>query len=84
MYSEGTDSRIHNNTYEEGYNHVLGLYVASNGYAYSDNLEDFMTPNMYYISNYDKYIKPLLDGAGVDILGITIGDPKMVITNQVW
>lgn len=78
MYSEGTDSRIHDNTYEEGYDHVIGLYVASNGYAYNDLLEDYLVPNEDYTKNYDKYIQPILDSIGID------GRPKMIIINQVW
>jgi hypothetical protein len=79
MFSEGTDSRIHDLGYEPGYNAVVGLYVASKGYAYSDNLEDFFTPDPRYTVNFDRYILPILQE-----LGIEVDPPKILIVNQVW
>ncbi len=79
MYSEGTDSRIHNLEFEERFNHVVGLYIASKGYAYNDNIEDYLTPNQMCEDNYNKYIVPMLED-----LGIEKKEPKILIVNQVW
>jgi hypothetical protein len=79
MYSEGTDSRIHDLKFEEGYSHVVGLYVASKGYAYNDNIEDYLMPNQMCEDNYNKYIVPMLEE-----LEIEKQEPKILIVNQVW
>ena len=79
MYSEETDSRIHNLKFEEGYSHVVGIYMASKGYAYNDVIEDYLSPNQMCEDNYNKYIVPMLDA-----LGIEKQEPKVLIVNQVW
>ena len=42
MLSEKTDSRIHSLLYDKGFDHVIGIQIASNGYAYEDDIEYFM------------------------------------------
>lgn len=79
MYSEGTDSRIHDLLLEDGFEHVIGLYIASKGYAYNDVIEDYLSPNQMCEDNYNKYIVPMLDA-----LGIEKQEPKVLIVNQVW
>lgn len=78
LVSEKTDSRIHCLEYEEGYSHVFGLHIASNGYAYSDELENFMTINDMCTNNFNKYCKPVLDEFNINL------EPKILITSQVW
>lgn len=80
MVSEGSDSRIHSLAYDEDCSdHVLGIYVASKGYTYTDNIEEHIQ-NMggKTFENFDKYIRPILEDQGIK------EEPKMRIVTQVW
>lgn len=79
MLSEDTDSRIHSNTFEPDHQHYLGIYIASKGYAYDDNIKEFIKnipPEA--VENFKNAIQPLLDKYGVT------DEPDIQIINQVW
>jgi len=79
MLADDADSRIHEMAYERGHSSVVGLFIASRGYAWSDPLEDFMSPDKRYTQNFEKYVQPILDA-----LGIKSEPPKIILVNQVW
>jgi len=69
MVAEDTDSRIHNNTYEPGYEHVLGVLIASKGYGSAWTTDGFeralradWTPQE---TVFKKDLEPLLIQAGI-------------------
>ncbi len=79
MLADGADSRIDNMSYsEDSGRHVLGIYLASKGYAYGDKIEDYLIPSDKAISNFNKYIQPILDEDGI------ILTPRLQIISQVW
>lgn len=79
LFSDGTDSRIDSLTFDLGYNHVLGIYVASKGYAYNDKIESFIkSVPQEAKNNFEKYIKPILDKYNIK------EQPDIVIVNQTW
>lgn len=80
MVADGADSRIDDLSYsKESDDHVLGIYVASKGYAYTDNIEEHIKNiGGKTFENFDKYIKPILQEEGIS------EEPKMRIMNQVW
>jgi hypothetical protein len=79
MRSDGTDSRIASNTYEPGYQHYLGIYIASKGYAYDDRINQFVKKvPQEAVENFKNAIQPLLDKYGVT------DEPDIQIINQTW
>lgn len=80
LVSEGTDSRIHDNNFEPGHQHYIGIFVASNGYAYNDPLVPFIrkVPNEV-IDNFNESVVPLLLRYGVTEIS-----PDIHIVNQTW
>ena len=79
LWSEGTDSRIHNNKYQPKRQHYLGIYIASSGYAYTDNIKYFLksTP-LEALRNFEMLVEPLLKKYEIK------EDPEVYTVNQVW
>lgn len=79
LISEGTDSRIDNLIFDSGYQHYFGIYVASKGYGYYDEIKSFIrkTPQEA-IDNFNQAILPILKEYHVDI------EPDTHIVNQTW
>lgn len=79
MLADGADSRIDNMVYSDDSNrHVIGVHLASRGYACDDKIEDFLTPSEKAISNFNKYILPILNEENIET------KPKIIIFSQVW
>lgn len=80
LLSEGTDSRIESLGYEEGYPHFLGIYIASEGYAYSDD-------EVFFIQNCPEEAKNAFElNVRPFIEKMNIGDkfPKVRVVHQTW
>jgi hypothetical protein len=80
MLADDTDSRIDNLYYSEGSRHVIGVYLASKGYAYGDKIEKYiMNIDKRAYDNFNKYIVPILKSEGIDFV-----EPEMLLISQVW
>lgn len=80
LLSDGTDSRIETNKFDPGYNHFFGIYIASKGYAYSDDIK-------YFIRNTPKEAVELFNRLALPILqkyGVEDISPDIQLVNQVW
>lgn len=79
MLSDGTDSRIHSNTFEQEHQHYLGIYIASKGYGYEDQINKFLKEiPKEAIENFNNSIQPLLDKYQVK------ETPDIQIIEQTW
>lgn len=75
----GTHSAAENNTFEPGYEHYFGIYVASNGYAYQDDEVSFIRnipPEV--IANFEEKVLPLMEKYNIQ------GEADIHIINQTW
>ena len=71
MVAEDSDSRIHDTSFEEGFDHVFGVVLASKGYGGSGSNEDFNQKmregaSQEQIELYNSVCVPLLKSAGLD------------------
>jgi hypothetical protein len=80
MLADGADSRINNMAFdEESERHVIGVYLASRGYAHTDKIEDYIkSPSEKAKANYEKYILPILKEEGIE------REPSILIVTQTW
>jgi hypothetical protein len=78
MWSNGTDSRIESLRFNEGNQHYLGIYIASRGYGYSDDINFFKKAPQEAIQSFETGIRPLMEKYGIK------GRPGIRIITQVW
>lgn len=80
MLADGADSRVDNMAYsEDSQRHVLGIYLASRGYAYSDKIENYMKEVPAKAKeNFEKYIRPILQKENIR------KEPEILLINQTW
>lgn len=79
MLADDTDSRIHSLTYESGMQHYLGIYVASRGYGYQDDIIFFINHlPQEAMDNFQKVVKPLLEKYHIS------DTPEIHIITQTW
>lgn len=79
LVSDGTDSRCDSLTYDEGYEHVVGILIGSKGYAYTDNLTLLMKSGAEKAKrNYEQFLKPELEKLGITDV------PDFQFVTQVW
>lgn len=79
MLADDADSRIHDMSYsEDSYRHAFGIYLASRGYAHTDKIENYLTPDKQALHNWDKYISPILKAEGINL------EPSILLISQVW
>jgi hypothetical protein len=82
IMGEDTDSRIHlNHGYEEdAHEHVFGIFLASRGYAWSDEISDYTTNiNPLVMERWKSHCVPLLNK-----IGIKEPKPEVHFITQVW
>lgn len=69
MLTPDADSRINNLAFDPEVSdiHYFGIYCATNGYAYSDNIKEYLinTPDKAK-ENFDKYVLPILAKHGIE------------------
>jgi hypothetical protein len=69
MVADGSDSRIESTSFEEGYEHGVGLLVSEKGYGSRTSSQEFSHALNKDISEqkaeFEKFIQPLLDSAGI-------------------
>ncbi len=80
MWSDGTDSRSDSLDFESGYEHYLGVYVASDGYAYGDDIVYFIkNPPPEALLAFEHNVKPILEE-----MGIEDKVPQWYMLRQTW
>lgn len=69
MVADGSDSRVESTSFEEGYEHGVGLLVSEKGYGSRTSSQQFSQALNKDISEqkaeFEKLIQPLLDSAGI-------------------
>ena len=69
MVADGSDSRIESTSFEEGYEHGVGLLLSEKGYGSRTSSTQFSEALNKDISEqkaeFEKLIQPLLDRAGI-------------------
>ena len=80
MIAEGSDSRIHNTTYEDGFEHSFGVVVANKGYGSHMDSKTFgqklaQGPSVSDIALFNKVCAPVLAQAGITEV------PQMVVAS---
>tara|TARA_R110000772_G_scaffold20466_2_gene56792 strand:- start:87660 stop:88151 length:492 start_codon:yes stop_codon:yes gene_type:complete len=79
LCSHGTDSRIHDNGYEEGYDHSFGIYCGSDGYAYGDMVSGIIADiPEEAIDNFSRHCYPILEQLNLP------SDPSVSLVQQTW
>lgn len=79
MFGENADSRIDNLDFMPDNDNYLGIYVASKGYAYHDDISYFLKNiPMEVVENFKLYIQPILDDFKISDVA------EVHICNQVW
>ena len=70
MVAEDSDSRIHNTTYEKGFDHAVGILIADKGHFVSMTSKDFAVamgnPPVKQQADFNLLIQPLLNAAGIN------------------
>ena len=77
LFCEDADSRGDSLRLLPDRNTIYGIYIASDGYAYTDNVRDFDSDPRIE-SNFDKYCRPILEAVGL------ARTPKRVCISQTW
>ena len=69
MVADGSDSRVESTSFEEGYEHGVGLLVSEKGYGSRTSSQQFSQALNKDISEqkaeFENLIQPLLDSAGI-------------------
>lgn len=79
LISDGTDSRIHSLEYDEGFDHYVGIFIASNGYGYLDKVNYFLkNPPPEAVIAFNEDLLPILKTLNVEL------EPELLILNQMW
>lgn len=77
MLADNADARADNMAYsEDGNRTIFGVTIANT--SWGDKIEKHLTPQEKSISNFNKYILPILNETGIQ------KEPAIFIINQVW
>lgn len=79
LLSNGSDSRMDNQSYDEGMDHYFGIYVASTGYGYEDTFNYFLNNiPQEAIDNYNNHVMDILKKYNIE------ENPSIEVVNQMW
>ena len=68
LRSDGSDSRVDSNMYDEGFEHILGLEIASNGYGCDDDILSYSSDNSVLTKAknlFGRYLRNILVDCGI-------------------
>ena len=68
LRSDGSDSRVDSNMYDEGFEHIFCLEIASNGYGCDDDILSYSSDNSVLTKSktlFDEYLRNILVDCGI-------------------